>query len=466
MDWFDPKLRFEGETEKDFRIHYDRESLSYMRLGLLMAAALYGVFGVLDIWIIPQSHVIAWVIRFGIVIPLVLGVLALTYCRRAIPWLQELMSLQSVALGLGIVAMIAVSREGEPGFKYYYAGLLLVIMGIFSLFRLRFLYALTSLLIILSAYEYTAIRIQKLTAGGFSSPGYGLFINNNFFFLSSILIGIVVAYSMEYYIRKDFLQLRIIRAGQDRLEDLLGRMNYELTLAQHIQAQLLPRGLPSVKGVRCGAFYRPMEKVGGDLYDFVRFEEPHLIGLFIGDVSGHGVPAALITSMAKTIINTAGNILYSPPEFIQHMNDKMTGQIGSHFLTAVYGVYDAREMVLRYTRAGHAYPVLLRDGEVVRVQSPGRLIGIIPGLVYQEMNLQLNPGDRLFLFTDGLVEAKNICGEDFGTAIFPGVLQALSAEPIGSLMEGIYGALKEHRGGEEFEDDICILGLEVLSGED
>lgn len=449
-------------VEKAFIKDYDRQAVTAMRLGLWMAVILYAVFGILDYFLMPLSYGKIWIIRFVIVLPVILFTLFLTYIKSVNRYLQVIMSVSSILMGLGIVSMIAISHESEPGFRFYYAGMMLVIMAICSMFRLRFFYALISSLVIIAGYEITAVFIQKIMNWGILSLNGLIFINNNFFFISSNIIGLIAAYYAEYSMRVQFVQQEEIKEKHEDINSLLNSMKNELELARQVQSRLLPDICPYLPGMRISSLYKPMEELGGDFYDFIMFQEKMVVGLFISDVSGHGMPAALITSMLKTLNRTAGNLRLSTSGLLDYINVHLTGLIGNNFLTAVYAIYDSESRIFRFSRAGHPYPVLIRNGEIKHLKSGGTIIGLDPLIKYNEISLLLEKGDKIFLYTDGLTEETDDSDMFFEDLLFSEVLPSLSQVTIEDIISASYSRLIEFHGSDKFQDDICILGFEVI----
>lgn len=218
METFDP------QREAEFRADYGIRTQSIVRFGLALGAVLYTLFAPLDIWMLPESWRQAHIIRFAVVLPVCLVALGLTFIERTKRHLQILTSVFVVLAGLGIVAMILLARESEPGFKYYYAGLMLVVTYSFSVVRLRFRPAAFCCMVIIVAYEFVAILDQHLLAQGLLSGPGPVFINNNFFLVSAGIITLFGAYALENYSRKDFRRrnelataLEELRAAQAQL---------------------------------------------------------------------------------------------------------------------------------------------------------------------------------------------------------------------------------------------------------
>jgi sigma-B regulation protein RsbU (phosphoserine phosphatase) len=193
----------------------------------------------------------------------------------------------------------------------------------------------------------------------------------------------------------------------------LGEIQKELELARNIQLSLLPANCPDSTTFCVVAKYVPMTAVAGDLYEFLVADDRH-VGILIADVSGHGVPAALIASMVKMAASSQRANAAHPALLMAGMNAALCGNTQGQFVTAAYVYLDAQASQLRYAAAGHPSMLLLRDGGVTEIAENGLLLAASDRATYAEITVQLKQGDRLLLYTDGLTEARNIKGELFG----------------------------------------------------
>jgi class 3 adenylate cyclase len=212
------KLRFPAEIEAEFREDYQANTISTTRLALVLGLILYSLFGILDIYAIPVSKDIVWIIRYGIVAPVILIALIASFNPVLQKYTQPLMCLVVAVSGLGIVAMISITREAEFGNRFYFTGLILISMWGYSLSRLRFWYAVLANLIIMVGYELGSIFVKQLLA---SETGMVIFTMHNFFFLGANVIGMFGSYYLERYTRRDFLQKYTIQAQRDQADKLL-----------------------------------------------------------------------------------------------------------------------------------------------------------------------------------------------------------------------------------------------------
>src|SRR6476620_3287197 len=212
------KLRFPAEIESQIRKDYQANTVSTTRLALVLGLILYSLFGILDIYAIPISKNIVWIIRYGIVAPVILITLVASYTAAFQKYTQVLMALVVAVSGLGIVAMISVTREAEFGNRFYFTGLILISMWGYSLSRLRFWYAVLANLIIMIGYEFGSIFVKQLLE---TETGLVIFTMHNFFFLGANVIGMFGSYFLERYTRRDFLQKYTIQAQRDQSDKLL-----------------------------------------------------------------------------------------------------------------------------------------------------------------------------------------------------------------------------------------------------
>jgi phosphoserine phosphatase RsbU/P len=253
-------------------------------------------------------------------------------------------------------------------------------------------------------------------------------------------------------------------------EEHLLAINKELQIANQIQSSILPREVPRLAGLEIVARYLPMSAVAGDFYDFLVVDERR-IGILVADVTGHGVPAALIASMLKVAF--AGQTAHAedPARVLAGLNRALCGKFEEHFVTAAYVFIDLNKFVLRYAGAGHP-PMLLaprtnahgRESESQEVEANGLMLGLFPEAVYSSVEIPLDPGDRVLLFTDGILEATNSAREEFGKSRLKKFL-ADSSSSASHLADALLLELGRWSGAEAqrtHDDDITLLVLDFL----
>ncbi len=252
-----------------------------------------------------------------------------------------------------------------------------------------------------------------------------------------------------------------LKINSYELQKRTDELQAELTIARKVQEQIIPQQNPQIPGLTIHTVYRPMLEVGGDLYDFISFKGNNKIGIFISDVSGHGVQAAFITSMVKTIINSSEKEKDSTSLLLSNINAKIIDLIGNNFLTAFYAIYDVSKKVLKYSRGGHNYPFLIRDKKVIHLESKGRTIGILNKSNFEEKEILLQSDDKIIIYTDGLTEALNQKQEEFEDHLIDNILVANTDKSINNYVDMIYKNLIHFHNSDEFEDDVCIIGMQV-----
>jgi len=194
----------------------------------------------------------------------------------------------------------------------------------------------------------------------------------------------------------------------------LGEIQKELEVARRIQLSILPAEFPVSRNFRVAARYVPMTSVAGDFYDFLVGSDTQA-GLLIADVSGHGVPAALIASMVKLAATSQRSHADDPAQLLTGMNAALCGNTQNQFVTAAYVHLDSEAGELRYSAAGHPPMLLLRNGKASGIEENGLMLAAFDFAAYTNAAQPLRPGDRLLLYTDGIVEAANAAGDFFGT---------------------------------------------------
>ena len=193
----------------------------------------------------------------------------------------------------------------------------------------------------------------------------------------------------------------------------LDEIHKELEIARRIQSAILPSGFPQSAHFDVAARYAPMTSVAGDFYDFLIANDTEA-GILIADVSGHGVPAALIASMVKLAATSQRAHVTDPAALLTGMNAALCGNTQNQFVTAAYVHLDASSASLRYSAAAHPPMLLVRGGEVIQVVENGLMLAAFSFATYSSVEQALQPGDRVVLYTDGIIEAANDKEEEFG----------------------------------------------------
>jgi phosphoserine phosphatase RsbU/P len=188
----------------------------------------------------------------------------------------------------------------------------------------------------------------------------------------------------------------------------------EMERARDIQESLLPKSIPQLPGFEIAAAWHPARAVGGDYYDVLAIGKDR-VAICIADVVGKGVSAALLMANVQATVRAFTRDSVSPAALCARVNSVLCGNIASDkFVTFFYAVLDAEARTLKYCNAGHSYPVLASSGAVRQLDQGDAVLGIFPSGHYHDFMIELKPGDRLFLFTDGITEAVGADGQEFG----------------------------------------------------
>ena len=267
---------------------------------------------------------------------------------------------------------------------------------------------------------------------------------------------------LQLTIDKAVEQIEYIKSAQKDHAQLVD-IQSDLSVAREIQQAILPRTFElKLKDAETIDIYASMlaaKDVGGDFYDFFPIDE-HRIGFTIADVSGKGVPAAIFMAVSRTLIKATGIQGLPTDECIRTVNDILCGEsVGSMFVTVFYGIYDLETGVVSFTNAGHNPPYILKaDGSVEALKSSCNLVlGAVEGMSFTSETLQLNPGDALVMYTDGVTEAENIEHAQFGESRLETNLAALKGSSSKQIVSTINAKVKEFTAGAPQSDDITQL---------
>jgi len=267
---------------------------------------------------------------------------------------------------------------------------------------------------------------------------------------------------LQITIDKAVEQIEYIRSAQKEHAQLVD-IRSDLSVASEIQQGILPRvftlKLADADKVDIYASMLAAKDVGGDFYDFFPIDD-HRIGFTIADVSGKGVPASIFMAVSHTLIKAIGSHVNSPDECMTTVNDMLCDEsVNSMFVTVFYGIYDLQTGQIEFTNAGHNPPFILHaDGSVEMLKCACNLVlGAMEGVPYMKEKLQLDPGDALVMYTDGVTEAENIEHAQFGEDRLQATLADLKGASSRQIVEAINARVMEFVDGAPQSDDITQL---------
>ena len=313
--------------------------------------------------------------------------------------------------------------------------------------------------VMLPVYALTSVIVWWLAPSG-QSLGHLIATGWKMPFLIAVVYGVM---NFLYSRTRARLERRnvdlqsMVQAGAARLEV----QDEELQRAREIQESLLPKVIPQLPGFEVASSWQPARAVGGDYFDVLKLGENRL-AVCIADVSGKGVPAALLMANVQASLRASVRDMDSPARVCgDHQRHALRQHRGRSIRDfSSFGVLDSRTRSFRYCNAGHPYPILVSSGAVRTLDQGGGVLGVFPAWVYEESSVDLNSGDRLLLFTDGITEAEGPDGEEFGAEKVAAFAKAHVANSAAKINQQLLAQVTEFCGAH-FQDDATLLVLAV-----
>jgi len=269
------------------------------------------------------------------------------------------------------------------------------------------------------------------------------------------------------------LTKRLTLANQDLVEKQR-LIDEDLKAAAEIQRSLLPQEYPNVDIMDVAWKFMPCQSIGGDIFNLIRLDEDNW-GIYMVDVSGHGVPSALVAVSVTQMIHSSESVvlkrsidhppyyqIVAPPEVLKKLDREYPIERFEKFFTITYIVLNGQSKRIQYSNAAHPPPVLLHtDGTLEFLDKGGTIIGIGGALPFEGGENQLRAGDKLFIYTDGIVEYQDEDGNFYGEDRFFDEMKRLKDEPISSMIDGVIASVMDFGKNNEPQDDISLLGIEI-----
>ncbi|MEI6305441.1 MAG: SpoIIE family protein phosphatase, partial [Deltaproteobacteria bacterium] len=256
---------------------------------------------------------------------------------------------------------------------------------------------------------------------------------------------------------------------QERLQKKQAQLEHasmmrDMEIAQQIQMSLLPENAPVMAGIEMGGACVSAAHVGGDYYDFFQYEN-HSIDMLIADVSGHSVGAALIMAEVRTLLRAQANSALNASTILETLNSQLYEDLtrSELFITMFYARYHAETSRLSFANAGHNHPLIMRTGEssCISLDAEGLIIGVKKSVVFEERIIELHKGDVVLFYTDGLNEATNHDGEQFGVERIWDHLLSVAFLPVPEIIDSFYRRVSEFSGSGTLQDDISLVVLKI-----
>ena len=256
-----------------------------------------------------------------------------------------------------------------------------------------------------------------------------------------------------------YVALRLVFANEHRLLSI----ENELAIARDIQRSILPSSVPKLDHIRISAAYLPMTAVAGDFYEFIPVDQNRM-GCLVADVSGHGVPAALIASMLKVAVQSVAACASDPGAVLRGLSRVLSGQLHGQLISAAYLWLDTVDGNALYSAAGHPPLLHWRQGDLERIESNGLLFGVMPERdEYPVCTLPITPGDRFLLYTDGATEPENANGDSFGDKRLEEVVRGNPSCPPSELSDRLLSEIRQWQpASRPQQDDITLIVIDVV----
>ena len=254
-----------------------------------------------------------------------------------------------------------------------------------------------------------------------------------------------------------YVGMQIVFANERRLLSI----ENELIIAREIQNSILPSGSPEIENLRITAAYHPMTAVAGDFYDFIVVDQQR-VGVLVADVSGHGVPAALIAAMIKAAMQSVASSAHDPRAVLCGLNRILSGRPRDQFVTAAYLWLDTENRKALYSAAGHPPLLRWREAKLERIESNGLVFGVTPEPDYPVSELAIQTGDRFLLYTDGVIEPENAKGDAFGDSKLEQVVRDNQCRPASELADQLLSEIRRWQPASlAQQDDITLIVIDV-----
>ncbi len=237
----------------------------------------------------------------------------------------------------------------------------------------------------------------------------------------------------------------------------------ELLVARGLQLSSVPKKLPNLSAFNTAVKFEPMEKIGGDFYNFAELDDNRM-GVLLSDVSGHGIPAALIAAMVQVSFNVLQHLVQSPSKLLIEMNNILYKLIKNNFLTASYALLDMTTSSITFSRAGHEPLLIYRKAEdrIEEILPRGRAIGLSEELPIEEAVTSINRGDRVILYTDCITEAFSPDRKMYGMDNFKNFIRSNNRLSPSQFCDSIYEKIQEWVGtGEKLSDDFTLVIVDI-----
>jgi serine phosphatase RsbU (regulator of sigma subunit) len=266
------------------------------------------------------------------------------------------------------------------------------------------------------------------------------------------------------YLSEKFNEMVVNLKKAYKEKESLAALRHELNVAKKIQTSILPKAIPTSQNLDIAVNYYPMAQVGGDFYDF-HVVDKNKIGIFIADVSGHGIPAAIIASMLKIAFSIQFAFADDPSRLLSRINKSMLNNVGTNFITASYIYLDFENNTMKHAKAGHPsiYIHSSETDEVKEFNQKGKILGLFPEIHTEMVEVPIQKGDRIVLYTDGIIEARNSSEEMFGEELLIGYIRKHNLMKPADFAKLVMNDVKSWIGNtvSNHSDDVTLMVIDI-----
>ncbi|WP_243401603.1 PP2C family protein-serine/threonine phosphatase, partial [Leptospira ellisii] len=305
--------------------------------------------------------------------------------------------------------------------------------------------------------EFANLKVAQTGNGEFSHEEFPHIPDYKYLEVSSSSIPLSGNKGGKVYILRDITEKK---ESLEKIRKLLYRLDLDLDLARHIQEMITTRDFPDSPHYKIHSHFQPYVKVGGDILN-VKKESDESLHILFGDVSGHGISAAMVAAMTSIAFGAATGRTKYTDENLLFMHRLLKDTITLHFLSSVYLRYVPSERKLEYSYGGHHPGLLLRDGKCSAMEGSGGILFAIASPKIQRYELQLQKGDRILLYSDGLFEVRNGEGNILGRNQFLEAVKSLISEDTPSMIRSLLSYSGSYGAGE-MSDDVTVFCLEIF----
>lgn len=272
-----------------------------------------------------------------------------------------------------------------------------------------------------------------------------------------LLARIRSALSNREYILQIESQKKEISDSKEKLSEALASLEKDLRKARNIQETLIPKNFISSRSCKMFNYYKPMNEVGGDFFSFLEKEDT--IDLLFGDVSGHGISSAMVSCMAVLCFQTMDRNNQIEEEF-KYLHQTLFSYVKGHYITGIYLRLDTKNKILQYAYAGHHPAILIRNNQLIELEGKGTPLILMREFITTSNSIQLEKGDKIFLFSDGLYEIYNLNNEFYGSEQFLEKVKDMCHLQGNDFLKSIFN-FSINYSGNVVKDDMTLLLIEI-----